>query len=313
VEKSGTDSFLKSESSLLGKDIKISTFICVTNAVKRGDTFIEAIKTHLYFSDELIVVDGGSTDGTIEAIKNINDNRIKIVTLPWPQEWCWSEFARHWNFGYENCTGDWVAAGETDHIFHENHAVRLRAELKKFSTPNYAVADIDKAQFVLADHMFSKSRFAYFLNKKHFGNKIGYGLDRNYLTDLAHPILIENKTDDLFYEGTAIREPQIIARLPLKFFNYVWTFKTWEMIFGERKKACAGWNKYEPFFKFHGRNLPVGDDDIEKTLKQSMLDKHYRCNTEIPRHEQPKIMQQKLKELKTGMFGYDLCGLINNN
>lgn len=291
--------------------MRISTFLPLTNAIKRGDTFIEAIKTHLYFSDELVVVDGGSKDGTIEAIEALNDPRIRIETLYWPQEdWSWEEFARHWNFGYQACTGDWVAAGETDHIFHEKDAEKIRTQLRDALDKRVAVMHVNKLQSSLVGKWGSKSRFPYFLNKKEYGDKLGYGLDRNHHTDLAWPLWVKKKNDNLVYEGEALGDNQM-QQLSCNFYNYLWTFKTWEMIFTERKKACVGWNKFTPFIADHDKSFPWTDEGVEKMLREEMLGKHERNTITLSLDEHPEIMREKIKnELKPGMFGFDLCGLI---
>ena len=292
--------------------MRISSFLPVTNSILRGDTFIEAIKSHLYFSDELVVVDGGSTDGTVEAIEKLNDERIRIITLPWPQEyWVWSEFARHWNFGYEACTGDWVAQGESDHIFHENDAEKIITQLEEAQNKRVAVMHVNKLQSSLVSKWGSKSRMPYFINKKEYGDKIGYGLDRNTPTDLAWPIWVNKRSENLVYEGKVLVDSEM-QELSVNMLNYLWTFKTYEMILTERKKACYAWNAFEPFVVDHKKLLPTKNTDIDKMLRIEMLGKHRRNTITKSLSEHPKIMQDKIQgKLKPGMLGFDLCNLLN--
>ena len=284
--------------------MKISSLMFVTNAIQRGDTFIEAIKSHLYFSDELILVDGGSVDGTVEAVKALNDSRIKYTCLPWPEDFSWIEFATHANFGYEHATGDWVVTGESDHIFHEGN--KVRETLKKNLNSNVPVISVMKKQTSVVDKFFSKAKIPYFINKKYFGNKIGYGLDRNNFSDLGKPIFIENKISDYYYEGKLIEG----KHSALELFNYVWSFKTLDKIIKERTRANKAWNKC-PYLTQHFAESE-NETEVSNCVKQLLLAKLDRSLQYTNEDIYPKIMIDKVKkELKPGMFGYDVCGLID--
>lgn len=284
--------------------MKISSMMFVTNAVRRGDTFIEAIKSHLYFSDELILVDGYSSDDTVERVKDLNDERIKIVSLPWPEDFSWTEFATHANFGFEYATGDWVATGESDHVFHEDNKVRLILENNlNGQTP---VVSVLKKQTSVVDRYFGKARIPYFINKKYFGEQIGYGLDPDKLSDLGKPIFITKKTADYFYEGTLI-EP---LRTELEMYNYFWTFKTFEMVAKERLRANKAWNKCPFLTKYFSEK--TSEKAVFEEVKTTLLGKFERGVQFIDPTIYPAIMIEKIKnELKPGMVGYNLCGLID--
>ena len=291
--------------------MRISAFMPVTNSVKRGDTFIEAIKTHLYWADELVVVDGGSTDGTIEKIKEIGDPRIKIETLYWPQEhWSWIEFPNHWNFGLSKCTGDWVAAGESDHIFHENEAKRLRNELMVRMDERIAVCPLDKLQSLRFDQWFSKSKIYYFINKKLYP-EICYGFDPHYLTDLCQPIKPDGGNVYGLPRGEAIIEggkhSNMVHGLGPTLYNYLWTFKTIEMVIRERTLSSEAWNLFKGFSEVHRTHLPKGAEDIEKSVLGQLRGIRTKIVKNIPLELHPKIMQEKIKnELVPGMIGYGL-------
>lgn len=291
--------------------MKISSFICVTNAVQRGDTFIEAILSHLLFSDELIVVDGGSTDETLDYIAALKDNRIKVVSLPWPQtNWSWTEFAAHWNFGYTHCTGDWVAQGETDHIFHERDIDALKQSLAENLNENTPCMVANKFQSSLINKWHVKAKWSYFVNKKNFGDRIGYGHDKNYFTDLAWPIFIETRNNNLLHEGQVVSGNHV---LPVPFYNYLWTFKTLDMICGERIKANIAWNKFEPFITLHCQPSKTEvKDEVREEIIQTLWGKYDRGAIDISLSNQPQIMIDKInKDLKPGMVGYNLCGLLS--
>lgn len=65
--------------------MKVSAFTYVRNGIAMEYPFIESIKSVLLLIDEFIVVVGDSTDGTRQAIENIQDGKIKIVDTIWDE------------------------------------------------------------------------------------------------------------------------------------------------------------------------------------------------------------------------------------
>ena len=63
--------------------MKVSGFTFVRNAVKYDYPIFESIRSILPICDELIVCVGNSEDSTLELIKSIGDNRIKIIPSIW--------------------------------------------------------------------------------------------------------------------------------------------------------------------------------------------------------------------------------------
>ncbi len=291
--------------------MKISAFMPITNPEKRGDTYLEAIITHLYWADELVVIDGGSTDGSIEKIKALDDRRIRIVTRPWPQDWSWIEFARAWNRGLAECTGDWVAAGESDHIFHENEAARVREEIERETAKGKAVMKIQKLQSASYENWMSKSQMYYFVYKAKYP-QIRYGFDPNHETDLAHPIWWEGsvykENNEEIPAGVAIVEgskyESLIGGTGANIYNYLWTFKTVEQVVQERIKAAAGWNKFSGFTGVYKRRFPEGEEKIREWVKGQLMSVRLKATRTIRLEDQPQVMQEKIaRDLKPGMIG----------
>lgn len=290
--------------------MKISTFIPITNPFKRGDTFLEAIKSHLLFSDELIIVDGGSTDGSLEMITALNDPKIRIITLPWPQEnWSWDEFPKHWNAGLEACTGDWVAAGETDHIFHEADIERLIEELSLNQKLGRAVMTVNKMQTGKWNRMYSKSKMYYFINKKDYPN-VKYGFDPREKTDLCQPIEVTGEKYGIPM-GTALVEHNANVNAKtgasgVPMYNYLWTFKTYEMVVKERLAAANAWNLFKGFTEEYNIRFRSSEEEVRQWITEQLAGVDYKANQEFNIERHPAIMQEKLKrDLKEGMIGWN--------
>lgn len=292
--------------------MKISAFMPLTNPEKRGDTYLEAIITHLYWADELIVVDGGSTDGSLEKIRAINDSRIRIVKEPWDQEnWSWAQFAVAWNRGLKEATGDWVAAGETDHIFHENEAKRVRQEIERETAKGKAVMKIQKLQSADVESWQSKSQMYYFVFKAKYP-QIQYGFSKTAQTDLAHPIWTNGETmttnEGDIPVGEAVIEnsrlEHLIGGTGANLYNYLWSFKTVEQVIQERTKGAKAWNSFSGFTETYNRRFPEGEEKIREWIHGQLASVRIKANRTILLDDQPKIMQEKIaRDLKPGMIG----------
>ncbi len=251
--------------------MRIAAFMPITNPLRRGDTFIEAIKTHLYWADELVIVDGGSTDGSLEAIRSIGDNRIRIIQREWPQtNWNWKEFAKAWNAGLEAANGDWVAAGETDHIFHEKEAKRIREELERETKKGKIVVKCQKLQCADVESWQSKSQMYYFVFKGKYP-QIRYGFDPHHETDLAHPIWWCGENYEDIPQGEAIVEggrfSDQIGGTGANLYNYLWTFKTFEQVVAERTKSSGALNRFTGFTEIYHKKL---SDGTEEEIRQAI-------------------------------------------
>lgn len=289
--------------------MKISAFIPVTNAIKRGDTFIQAINSHLYWADEIIVVDGGSDDGTIDAITALRNPKIKIITREWPKtDWSWKEFCKAWNAGLEAATGDWVAAGESDHIFHQNEAGRVREEVERETRKGKAVMRVQKLQSADYNHWQSKSQMYYFIYKAKFP-QIKYGFDPITRTDLCHPIWHTGEMYEDIPQGEAIIEggqyDNLIGGTGANLYNYLWTFKTLEQVIKERMNANRAWNNFTGFTQVYNYTKPEDYDSCRSQVIGQIRSIRDKANRLIPLEFQPEIMQSPiLHNLTNEMVGH---------
>ena len=63
--------------------MKVAGFTIVRNAVRLDYPIVEAIMSILPLCDEVIVAVGASDDGTLELMKGIRSEKIKIIETVW--------------------------------------------------------------------------------------------------------------------------------------------------------------------------------------------------------------------------------------
>jgi glycosyltransferase involved in cell wall biosynthesis len=112
--------------------MKISGFTYVRNGFTYGYPFIPSIKSLLPIVDELVVVVGDSTDGTREAIADLNNPKIIIVDSVWDEGMRSGGkiFATQSNLGLDRITGDWAIHLQADEVFHESSAQKIISQIQ---------------------------------------------------------------------------------------------------------------------------------------------------------------------------------------
>ncbi|NQT25845.1 glycosyltransferase family 2 protein [candidate division KSB1 bacterium] len=126
---------------------KLSAIIITLNV----EQHIEACLASLSFTDEIIVVDSGSTDRTVELAKQITDHVLLTE---------WKGYAEAKQFALENATGGWVLWVDADERVPESLAKEIQ----------------DLIQNQTTHHGFRVGRKAFFLGRwmKHGGWYPGY-------------------------------------------------------------------------------------------------------------------------------------------
>jgi ADP-heptose:LPS heptosyltransferase/glycosyltransferase involved in cell wall biosynthesis len=129
--------------------IKISSYIIIKDGIKYGFPFEKCIAEALRVSDEVVVVDGGSTDLTYEQLLGMgqpsglapgspeymryiwnNVNRLKILQHKWDMDNP-TLFGDEKTYARQKCTGNWLIQLDADEIIHEPYPGAIRDLIKK--------------------------------------------------------------------------------------------------------------------------------------------------------------------------------------
>ena len=109
---------------------KVSGYTTTYNCVAQQYPFERSIKSMLQFCDEVCVVDGGSTDGTLEVLMKLQEShegRIKVKEIK--RDWNHPRFAVFDGLqkaeARKMCTGDFCWQMDSDEIVHENDALKI--------------------------------------------------------------------------------------------------------------------------------------------------------------------------------------------
>ena len=144
--------------------LKISVCYIVKNEENNLPRSLDSVKDQV---DEIIIVDTGSTDNTIEIAKSYG---AKIFESAWN-----NDFSTPRNMALENATGDWIIFLDADEYFTEQTRKNLRAIIeegdkhnKEGLLVNLVNIDVDKNNKVL-DTTYLLRMFRSSLNCRYFG------------------------------------------------------------------------------------------------------------------------------------------------
>lgn len=136
---------------------KISVIVAVYNAGKYLTPAIQSVLNQTYGDFELLILDNGSKDGSLDKLYNICDPRIKIF----PLEKNLGAYGGL-NFLLDHCEGEYVAIQDHDDIWHPK---KLSIQLNFLeSHPEMVGCGTGMTMYYEADGKF----FEYFLKTPNF-------------------------------------------------------------------------------------------------------------------------------------------------
>jgi glycosyltransferase involved in cell wall biosynthesis len=112
--------------------MRLSLYTFVRNGLYLDFHVIPMLRHHLPLADEIVVLEGYSTDGTYEAIRDL-DPKIKVHRSEWGAQNSMDWYVRFKNQARELCTGDWCLYLDCDEFLPEWDFTRLRTRLEHAS------------------------------------------------------------------------------------------------------------------------------------------------------------------------------------
>jgi hypothetical protein len=112
--------------------MKVSGFTIIRNGVKLQYPVIQAITSILPICDEFIVAVGKSEDGTLELIKSIKSDKIRIVETEWDLSMGQTVLSYQTNLALSHCKGDWAFYVQTDEVIHEIDLAKIKRCMEKY-------------------------------------------------------------------------------------------------------------------------------------------------------------------------------------
>ncbi len=110
--------------------MKVSGFTIARNAIKFNYPILESIQSILPICDEFIVNVGDSEDGTLDLIKSIKSDKIKIIRNVWDLSQGPEVLSHQTNLALKECTGDWAFYLQSDEVIHDKDLPKLKCMMQ---------------------------------------------------------------------------------------------------------------------------------------------------------------------------------------
>lgn len=269
----------------------ISAFVNITNPETAGYPYVESIRSFASLCDEVIVVDGGSTDGSLEKIEKIKKVRI-IEGERWKRDFDWEIIGRNQQIGYESCKHNWRFLFATDFIFHEDYIGQIKKEIETAKESQPAIF-IRRLNILTKERAVWRTETPWLVNSGH-SRFLGYGRPEDN-GSFSSPILVRGKDKGGNY-GEAISKdncPTLMSRARIHCYDY--TFMTEEQIKEQRwrfARSLARYQKRKAYSKERAYELFIRQMSARR--KQSFM---------FSGHSRHII--DKLNNLTPTMRGYD--------
>jgi len=281
----------------------ISAHCNVTNPKTAGYPYIESIKSFANFCDEVVVVDGGTIDGSLKDLKKIDKVRI-VEGRKWERDFDWTIIGRNTNIGYLECRSDWAFHFDVDYIFHEDYVERLREEVEKSDLP---AIELKKVNFVLYNACFEKDHYPLLINKKRYPvirYGIGEDIKKNKSGSFLRPIVKRYVDDEGMDRGEIIKMSNMrLTRSNVKFYTYDFTFMTEKQI---RENRLRFSNALDRFFGGEGK---YGSETCFNSFLGMMREREKKCSYfSLDKHS--KFIREKVKKIKPEQFGFNGFGKL---
>jgi glycosyltransferase involved in cell wall biosynthesis len=114
--------------------MRVSGFTILWNAVRFSYPFEESIRSLLPLVDELHVGVGRSDDGTLERVRAIDSDKIRIFESDWDLSLRAGGklLSQQTNLALERCEGDWCFYLQADEVLHEEDHDRIRSAMRRY-------------------------------------------------------------------------------------------------------------------------------------------------------------------------------------
>jgi glycosyltransferase involved in cell wall biosynthesis len=126
------------------RNLSVSGYTTTYNCISQNYPFVESITSMLDCLDEVVVVDGGSFDGTLDVLNDMarENSKLKVVSnlVDWNHKRSAVFDGSQKALARSHCTGDICWQQDVDEIIHDNDYAKIRALVRSMHKSHQLIA-----------------------------------------------------------------------------------------------------------------------------------------------------------------------------
>jgi len=283
----------------------LGVVLTITNPISSGYlSYLAAISTWIKIADKVLILDGGSVDGSIEKISlrfgnysNVEIIQNQIVYWGKDDNFDVSQLAVTLNYGLSLLNTDWAFAFSTDYIPYNWERKDLENQFENHKNSYWVKTFVGKPINGKIIHKLNERNILFNLKKiREDKLKIGYGIDNRTNIGSDFPIIFEGKSffidpvinvKKYIYRGRAIKTDSIFDLECIAYGHFFYNqeqleykIRRWDRAFSRflgivpaRLKQLLIWHNVPRGKKYYSKEEVLGWDHPEEI--KEVIEKYY--------------------------------------
>jgi hypothetical protein len=279
--------------------MKVGGFTIVRNAVKNDYPVVEAITSVLPLCDEFVVAVGESEDSTLDLIRNINSDKIRIIETIWDDSYREGgrTFALETDKAFQAITADadWCFYIQADEVLHEKYYSTILTAMNAFKEVTAVDGLLFNYKHFYGSYDYVGESWQWYRreiriiknDKNIFSYKDAQGFRKKPNLKLNVKLI-----DACIYHYGWVKNPQLMQRKINNWYRY-YRNDSWINNYA---------SKSEEFDYSQVSSLELFDEDHPAVMRSRIADKNWKFDHDISMKKYS--LKERIKRFLSNILGY---------
>lgn len=200
--------------------MKVAGFTIIRNAIKFDFPVLESINSILPICDEFVVAVGSSDDDTLNLIKSIDSNKIKIIETVWDDSLVGQDgvvFAKETDKAFKAISPemDWAFYIQSDELVHEKHLPSIKLAMETWRDHKEVDGLLFKYKHFYGNYNYYGASYKWYRNEiriiKNSSNIYSYKDAQSFRKVENKKLNVKSIEAEIYHYGY-VRDPKKLAK-----------------------------------------------------------------------------------------------------